>query len=95
MSAAKDLFLKNKDLRAWWTTVLEDERFQTVLLHARSEFLDALPSNEALNGGKNYEAILINLGDVPDPGADLLVKANPGLEHFADAMPDKPKKKRK
>lgn len=95
MGAGKDLFLKNKDLRAWWTGVLEDERWQTVLLHARSEFLDTLPTNESLTGARNYEGILSNLGDAPDPGSDLLVKANPGLEHFADTMPEKAKKKRK
>jgi len=96
MSTAKDLLLSKRqsDLRKWWVSIVNDDKFEQIKLLARSEFLDVSPNAEALQGAMSYERILEELPKAPETGEDILSQVNPGLNHDLDIRhePDKKKK---
>lgn len=83
MGAAKQIFEKSPELRKWWISIVEDDRFKQVLMFTRSELLDGnpAPGERELQGALAYERNLVGLVEVPEPGTDLLTSVNPGLSH--------------
>lgn len=83
---AKELFLKDKELAAWWVSVCHDDRFERVLLYVRSALMDTQPERTEIKGA---ETVLAFLATISDNDPDILGLANPGLHHMIDKMPDK------
>lgn len=84
---AKELFQKNKDLCTWWAQVVDDPRFDLVLLHAKHAFQPI--SMEHLSGCELFATTLKTLAAADDHGTNLLELASPGLHHNID-KPDNP-----
>ena len=81
MSPFRELFQRNKDLAAWWNAIAHDDRFQQVLMHVRSEFLEMNLDGAQLRGAKILEAVLRSIGDNDD---SMMPFPSPGLEHDLD-----------
>lgn len=79
---AKQLFQKQKELCAWWSGVVDDPRFNQVLLHAHCAF--HAESMDQLKGATEYERVLSSLPTADETGENLLDHAAPGLHHNID-----------
>jgi hypothetical protein len=78
---AKDQFLSNKIIREWWSTVVSNQNFDTVMLHASAVALESLPSAEQRTGVLGFKEILQTLGDKE---ASAVKFPSPGLSHHLD-----------
>jgi hypothetical protein len=83
----KDLFHKNQELRKWFAAIVDHENWDTVLLFARSAFLEHNPTQEQLQGAKDFERALAGLpaSDDSSPG-DILSTVKPGLVHQIETV---------
>lgn len=85
---SKALFLKSKDVPAFWASICGNDNFEIVLTFARSEFAESQPTQDELKGAEKFIQILRTISsneesNLPFPSA--------GLIHQIDKMPDKPK----
>jgi hypothetical protein len=78
---AKDQFLSNKPLKDWWASVVSNQNFDMVMLHACGVALEILPSAEQRTGVVGFKEILQTLGDNE---AGPVKFASPGLIHNLD-----------
>jgi hypothetical protein len=78
---AKDQFLSNKIIKDWWATVVSNQNFDTVMLHASAVALESLPSAEQRTGVLGFRDILQTLGDKE---AGPVKFSSPGLIHALD-----------
>lgn len=82
MNNAKQLFQKQKELCSWWASIVDDPRYQQVLLHAHCAF--QAETMDELKGATEYERVLTSLSSAEDTGEDVLSHATPGLHHNID-----------
>lgn len=82
MNNAKDLFQKQKELASWWASVVDDPRFQQVLIYAHCSFHP--DTMQHLEGATLYEHVLSTMASAEETGEDLLTHATPGLHHEID-----------
>lgn len=75
---AKNQFIANKDLAAWWGIIANDARFDAVLLHASAATLESCPSAEQREGVLFLKETLLTLSQ---PDAEAPKFAQPGLKH--------------
>lgn len=85
---AKQLFLKNKDLRDRWSAITHSSWFGEILVYARSAFMDGAVTEAQLKGAKDYEQILCSLCDGEAGEAPAIFT---GLNHNLD-NPSPPKR---
>jgi hypothetical protein len=78
---AKSQFLANKQTRDWWASVVSNQNFDVVLLHASAVALESLPSAEQRAGVLTFREILQTLGDKE---AGPVKFSSPGLIHNLD-----------
>lgn len=78
---AKELFLKNKELRDRWSAVVHADWFEEVLVYARGSFMDAKRTEAEMEGAKAYETILLSLCDVE---GEVTAPILTGLHHDLD-----------
>ena len=78
---AKDQFLANKQIREWWASVVSNQNFDVVMLHASAVALESLPSAEQRAGVLTFREILQTLGDKE---AGPVKFSSPGLIHNLD-----------
>jgi hypothetical protein len=78
---AKDQFLSNKLIKDWWASVVSNQNFDVVLLHASAVALESLPSAEQRAGVLTFREILQTLGDKE---AGPVKFSSPGLIHNLD-----------
>lgn len=63
MNTAKELFLKNKELREKWAAVAHADWFGEVLVFARSVCMDNKPTAEKIMGMLEFESALLSICD--------------------------------
>lgn len=78
---AKDQFLSNKPVKDWWASVVSNQNFDVVMLHASAVALESLPSAEQRAGVLTFREILQTLGDKE---AGPVKFSSPGLIHNLD-----------
>lgn len=81
MTTSKDLFCANKELREWWVSVVANPHFDSVMLYARAESLEQIPSEEQRRGALHFGQILATLHQ-PASAEDHFPR--PGLNHKLD-----------
>jgi hypothetical protein len=90
MSAAKEIFLKDKDLRGKLAAVTQSDWFRTVLAYAKAELMDdGAVNGDMLAGARKLESILLNLPEEEAPRPSF---PGPGLQHETP-LPDSRKHK--
>jgi hypothetical protein len=60
---AKETFLEQKELAAWWASISHDARFNQVLLYVRSGFMESNVTTETLTGAKAFEQLLTTISE--------------------------------
>jgi hypothetical protein len=94
MGDAKDLFLKQQQLREQWLAIAKTDWFRQALVYAMGELMNAPDVNtDNLKGARQYERILLGLGDDENQPPEQFPTS--GLSHDLDARPRKPKVKTK
>jgi hypothetical protein len=78
---SKESFIANKPIRDWWQSVVSNQNFDVVLLHASAVALESLPSAEQRAGVLTFRDILQTLGDKE---AGPVKFSSPGLIHNLD-----------
>jgi hypothetical protein len=68
---ARETFLKEKDLAAWWSQVAHDPRFDLVGVFARAQLMAKEPIKEVTSGGEQMLNILSTMADAEDSGAEF------------------------
>lgn len=96
---AKNNFLYDKKLAAWWASIAHDSRFTEVLTHARSAIVETRPERPEVQGAERLIGILETMSDNPESNLEF---PSPGLVHNVDTMtapepdqPEEPPKKSK
>lgn len=100
MTTAKILFLKRdpktgESLAQWWSSVIDDPRFDLVLTFARAELMELQPSQENMRGA---EIAFVTLHSMCQPEPTANEFPSPGLHHDFNVpknMPEPPKPKAK
>ena len=75
---AKAQFLANEKLKAWWSKIVEDEKFDQVMLHASAIALEGCPSSDQRDGVLAFKMILSTM---PEAESSDVLFAKPGLSH--------------
>lgn len=93
MGAAKDLLLKNTELRDRLASVTHADWFKTVLVYVSAEFNESCGSADEFKGARKFRDILVDMAEEP-PQRPVMPK--PGLHHHIDRDIDKsqPKKEK-
>lgn len=78
---SKESFIANKPIRDWWQSVVTNQNFDVVMLHASAVALESLPSAEQRTGVLGFRDILQTLGDKE---AFAVKFPSPGLSHHLD-----------
>lgn len=78
---AKELFLKNKELRDRWSAVVHADWFEEVLVYARGALLDTKRTEAEIDGAKAYELTLCSLCDNE---GEVTTEVFTGLNHNLD-----------
>jgi hypothetical protein len=78
---AKEQFIAQKELAAWWSSISNDTRFDTMMLFAGNVAFEACPSSEQRDGILRFKEILLTLSQ---PDAASISFAKTGLIHDLD-----------
>jgi hypothetical protein len=78
---AKEQFIAQKELAAWWSSVSSDTRFDTMMLFAGNVAFEACPSAEQREGILRFKEILLTLSQ---PNSAPVSFAKTGLIHDLD-----------
>jgi hypothetical protein len=78
---AKEQFIAQKELAAWWSSISNDTRFDTMMLFAGNVAFEACPSSEQRDGILRFKEILLTLSQ---PDAAPVSFAKTGLIHDLD-----------
>jgi hypothetical protein len=82
MTAAKELFCRKEpgkqSLAEWWVSICHDARFQQVLVFARADAAQLLPTREQLDGAEKMIRTLLTLAEGEEPDVPW---PSPGLQH--------------
>ena len=77
---AKDLFLRDKELSAWWASVFHEEKFTKARLYCQNTFIQNSPDSRQIDAVIRFTEIIMSISDNQDANFDLS-QINPGLHH--------------
>ena len=97
---AKTLLSKDKKLLQWWTSVIEDARFDQVMLILKASTFEGNPTVDQQSGITQFISSMENIVNADEPPT---VYASPGLNHNLETVrrhvepkpAEKPDKKKK
>lgn len=82
MTSARALFCRKEpgkqSLAEWWVTICHDPRFEQVLVFARADAAQLLPTREQMDGAEKMLRTLLTLAEGEEPDVDW---PTPGLQH--------------
>lgn len=81
MNTSKEQLLSDKPLCAWWSTVVGDDRFDKVLLHAKGMAFEGKPSPDQIQGIVTFIQTLTTIAESEESAP---VYPEPGLSHSLD-----------
>lgn len=95
MTAAKQLFQRKdpdgqQSLASWWTSVVNDDRFNMVLTCTRAELMEFKPKQDELAGAEMAIATLMTLAYNEESSREF---PSPGLQHDFNPPKSQPEKK--
>jgi hypothetical protein len=95
---SKTQFLSDKKLLQWWTGVVEDARFNQVMMHLKAATFEGNPTVEQQSGISQF---INSMESIVNPDEGPTVYASPGLNHnleitrkTAEPEKEKPSKKK-
>lgn len=83
----QEIFLKDIELAKWWNGVVQDSRFDKVMVYARAAVVETNPEKAHLEGISKFVEVLNTL---PTPGNAPIAFPSSGLIHGAEPFPPKP-----
>ena len=83
----QDAFLAEKELASWWNSIVQDSRFDKVLVYARASLSETNPGHDQLEGVNNFVA---TLKEMPIPATSSVVFPPSGLIHGGEKLPVRP-----
>jgi len=81
MNTPRELFQSNKNLNDWWMSVVKDERFDVVRIHAMASAMETNPSQETRNGMILMLSLMQQLCEKEQPEMPM---PSSGLTHNID-----------
>jgi hypothetical protein len=78
---AKTLFLQNKELAQWWSSVVDNPNYERVMLHASAAVFESTPSAESRSGILQFREMLATMSEADSEAPEL---PSPKLRHPAD-----------
>lgn len=83
----QDAFLAEKELATWWNSIVQDSRFDKVLVYARASLSETNPGKEHLEGVNNFIA---TLKEMPISNTPTYTFPPSGLVHGGEKLPVRP-----
>lgn len=83
----QDAFLAEKELATWWNSIVQDSRFDKVLVYARASLSETNPGKEHLEGVNNFIATMKEMPIAAMPSYTIPAS---GLIHGGEKPPVRP-----